>query len=65
VRAIFPLQNLLAMDGGLRCADPHEEQTNVPGNPTHFWKYCLPLEELVNAISVTEPLREIAWASGR
>jgi 4-alpha-glucanotransferase len=65
--AIFPLQDLLAMDGGLRRVNPHDEQINVPSNPTHFWKYRLhlPLEELVEAVGFNEPLRSIVEASGR
>ena len=65
--AIFPLQDLLAMDNGLRRANPHEEQINVPGNPTHFWKYRLhlPLEELVEAVGFNEPLQALVLASGR
>jgi 4-alpha-glucanotransferase len=65
--AIFPLQDLLAIDGHLRRANPHEEQINVPSNPTHFWKYRLhlPLEELVDAVGFNEPLRELVVASGR
>jgi 4-alpha-glucanotransferase len=65
--AIFPLQDLLAMSEQLRRRDPHEEQINVPANPTHFWKYRLhlPLEELVEAVGFNEPLRELVQASGR
>ncbi len=65
--AIFPLQDLLAMDNGLRRANPHDEQINVPGNPSHFWKYRLhlPLEELVEAVGFNEPLRALVQASGR
>ncbi|MFD2720996.1 4-alpha-glucanotransferase [Hymenobacter monticola] len=65
--AIFPLQDLLAIDSHLRRANPHDEQINVPSNPTHFWKYRLhlPLEELVNAVGFNEPLRELVKASGR
>ena len=65
--AVFPLQDLLAMDSNLRRADPHAEQINVPSNPEHFWKYRLhlPLEELVDAVGFNEPLRGIVEASGR
>ena len=65
--AILPLQDLLAMDRHLRRANPHEEQINVPSNPTHFWKYRLhlPLEELVDAVGFNEPLRALVAASGR
>ncbi|WP_201986647.1 4-alpha-glucanotransferase [Hymenobacter rubidus] len=65
--AIFPLQDLLAIDSHLRRANPHEEQINVPSNPEHFWKYRLhlPLEELVDAVGFNLPLRELVAASGR
>ncbi len=65
--AIFPLQDLLGMDGGLRRANPADEQINVPGNPNHFWKYRLhlPLEELVDAAGFNEPLRALVEESGR
>jgi len=65
--AIFPLQDLLAMDHGLRRANPHDEQINVPGNPSHFWKYRLhlPLEELLDAVGFNEPLQALVAASGR
>ena len=65
--AILPLQDFLAMDSQLRRANPHDEQINVPSNPTHFWKYRmhLPLEELVEAVGFNEPLRALVAASGR
>ena len=65
--AIFPLQDLLGIDNQLRRANPHDEQINVPSNPTHFWKYRLhlPLEELLEAEGLNEPLRELVAASGR
>jgi 4-alpha-glucanotransferase len=65
--AIFPLQDLLAIDSYLRRANPHDEQINVPSNPTHFWKYRLhlPLEELVEAVGFNEPLKALVQDSGR
>ncbi|RZK63317.1 MAG: 4-alpha-glucanotransferase [Hymenobacter sp.] len=65
--AIFPLQDLLAMDNHLRRANPHDEQINVPSNPQHFWKYRLhlPLEELNDAAGLNEPLRALVAESGR
>ena len=65
--AIIPLQDLLAIDGHLRRANPHDEQINVPSNPTHFWKYRLhlPLEELVDAVGFNEPLLALVAGSGR
>ncbi|MGI4864752.1 MAG: 4-alpha-glucanotransferase [Janthinobacterium lividum] len=65
--AIFPLQDLLAMDNHLRRANPHDEQINVPSNPQHFWKYRLhvPLEELNDAAGLNEPLRALVEESNR
>ena len=65
--AIFPLQDLLAMDNHLRRANPHDEQINVPSNPQHFWKYRLhlTLEELNDAVGLNEPLHALVAESGR
>jgi 4-alpha-glucanotransferase len=65
--AIFPLQDLLAMDSHLRRANPHDEQINVPSNPQHFWKYRLhlPLEELNDAVGLNEQLHALVAESGR
>ena len=65
--AIFPLQDLLGIDGALRRTNPADEQINVPSNPAHFWKYRLhlPLEELMDAAGFNEPLRDMVRTSGR
>ncbi|TGE09519.1 4-alpha-glucanotransferase [Hymenobacter fodinae] len=65
--AIFPLQDLLAMDSGLRREDPLAEQINVPANPTHFWKYRLHLnlEELAQAQPFTDQVSQLVKHSGR
>jgi 4-alpha-glucanotransferase len=65
--AILPLQDLLAMDAGLRREDPHEEQINVPANPEHYWRYRihLPLEELITAAGFNEYLRGMVRGTGR
>jgi len=46
---VFPLQDLLAMDGRLRLEDPHAERINIPANPKHYWRYRmhLSLEDLI------------------
>lgn len=46
---VFPVQDLLAMDGRLRREDPKEERINVPANPKHYWRYRmhLPVEQLL------------------
>ncbi len=65
--AIFPLQDLLAMDGQLRRQDPFAEQINVPANPTHFWKYRLHLnlEDLCSAQGFNEEVGQLVATSGR
>ena len=46
---VFPVQDLLAMDGRLRREDPTKERINVPANPKHYWRYRmhLPVEQLI------------------
>jgi 4-alpha-glucanotransferase len=65
--AIFPIQDLLAIDGKLRRENPQDEQINVPANPQHFWKYRLhlPLEELLAAEEFNLTLHELVSQSGR
>ncbi|GAA4016640.1 4-alpha-glucanotransferase [Hymenobacter fastidiosus] len=65
--AVFPLQDLLAMDKGLRRANPLDEQINVPSNPTHFWKYRLHhnLEELTQEVGFNHEVQQLVLASGR
>ena len=65
--AIFPLQDLLALNAGLRREDPQAEQINVPSNPAHFWKYRLhlDLEELQKQASYTEELARLLTDGGR
>lgn len=65
--AIFPLQDLLAVDGDLRRADPHAERINVPANPQHYWRYRLHLrlEDLLEADGFNSRLAELVHLSGR
>ncbi|GGF03471.1 4-alpha-glucanotransferase [Hymenobacter cavernae] len=65
--AIFPLQDLLALDAQVRRANPQEEQINVPANPQHFWKYRLhlPLEELLIQQQLRTDLRQLMQESSR
>lgn len=51
--AIFPLQDWLAMDSGLRCKDYRSERINEPSNPDHQWCYRLhiPLEQLTSELA--------------
>jgi 4-alpha-glucanotransferase len=65
--AVFPLQDLLAMDDGLRHPDPYAERINIPSDPDHYWRYRLHLglESLLVADEFNDRLASmIAW-SGR
>lgn len=65
--AIFPIQDLLALDGNLRRQDPQAEQINVPANPTHYWRYRfhIPLEDLATAEDFNRNLRKLVREAGR
>ncbi len=65
--AVFPLQDLLAMDGTLRRENPAEERINVPANPKHYWRYRLhlPLEELAEAEDFNGQLTDLLSVTGR
>lgn len=59
--AIFPIQDLLALDEKLRYSNAREEQINEPANPKHYWKYRLHinLEELLQQKEYNEYLRHL------
>ncbi len=65
--AIFPIQDLVAMDGSIRRVNPADEQINVPANPTHYWRYRfhIPLEDLPKAEDFTRNLRKLVREAGR
>jgi 4-alpha-glucanotransferase len=65
--AIFPLQDLLAMDARLRRPNPQEERINVPANPHHYWCYRMhqSIEELLRERGFNEALRGMVVDSGR
>jgi len=65
--AIFPLQDLLAMDSALRREVPEEERINVPSNPQHYWKYRMHLniEDLKEADGFNGMLRQLIDQGGR
>ena len=64
---VFPLQDLLAMDGGLRWENPFDERINVPANPKHYWRYRmhLTLEDLLKAEEFNTFLHAEIEKSGR
>ncbi len=65
--AIFPIQDLVAMDDTLRFENPEAEQINVPSNPNHYWRYRfhMNMEELLQADEFNGLLSELVTLSGR
>ncbi len=65
--AIFQLQDLMGMDGGLRRDNPNDERINVPANPTHYWQYRMhiSLEKLMEEAMFNQTLRGMVSESGR
>jgi 4-alpha-glucanotransferase len=65
--AIFPIQDLVAMDARLRRKETQEERINVPANPQHFWKYRfhLNMENLLKEEEFNASLLEMSSQSGR
>lgn len=65
--AIFPIQDLLAMDGQLRHPDPYAERINTPSDPDHYWRYRLhrPLEALLAADDFNRRVADMVARSGR
>ncbi len=65
--AVFPLQDLIAMDGRLRRENPKEERINIPSNPKHYWRYRfhLSMEDLLQANTFNRRLQAMLLATGR
>ncbi|MEZ4686240.1 MAG: 4-alpha-glucanotransferase [Bacteroidia bacterium] len=65
--AVFPLQDLIGMDGDLRNPDTHIEKINVPANPKHYWRYRFHMTNsaLMEASDFNQMLRTLVDASGR
>ncbi|MDR1417378.1 MAG: 4-alpha-glucanotransferase [Prevotellaceae bacterium] len=65
--AVFPLQDLLAIDGALRHKNPRAERINLPSNPHHYWRYRMhiSLEELLKQQEFSSELRALVKESGR
>lgn len=65
--AVFPIQDLLGMDGELRNPNPETERINVPANPEHYWRYRLhlPLEQLIQAEEFNAHVAELLEDTGR
>ncbi|GJM61961.1 4-alpha-glucanotransferase [Persicobacter diffluens] len=65
--AIFPIQDLVAIDERLRREDAQAEQINVPANPNHYWRYRfhMNLEDLIEEEEFNEEIRQLISESGR
>ncbi|MEO0340144.1 MAG: 4-alpha-glucanotransferase, partial [Bacteroidota bacterium] len=64
---VFPIQDLLAMDGRLRLDDPFVERINVPANPKHYWRYRmhLTLEQLIEESGFNNMLKAMLSSANR
>jgi 4-alpha-glucanotransferase len=65
--SVFPLQDLLAIDEGLRHPDPEAERINVPAIMPFYWRYRMHLgmNELQGAEEFNRRLGRLIGAAGR
>jgi len=65
--AVFPIQDILAVDPTIRRTNPFDERINEPSNPQHYWRYRLhlSLEELEQQKSLNRWIRDMLVKSGR
>jgi len=65
--AIFPLQDWLALDSGLRRPNRKEERINEPSNPNHHWcwRVHIDLNQLCGASALCEQVSNLIKESGR
>jgi len=65
--AIFPLQDLLAIDETLRHPIPEEERINVPAIMPYYWRYRMHLDltRLADAQNFNAELKGMISAAGR
>lgn len=65
--AVFPLQDLLAIDEKLRHPDPDAERINVPAISNHYWRYRmhLAIEELAAADNFNSGIKRLLRSCGR
>lgn len=64
---IFPIQDLLAIDGDLRWDETDKERINVPSDEKNKWRYrmILGLDEMLNASEFNSMLKSMIHQSGR
>ncbi len=65
--AIFPIQDLIGMDGNLRFENAEAERINEPSNPNHYWQYRFHIfmEDLLQEDKFNENLQKLISESGR
>ena len=65
--AVFPLQDLLAIDENLRHPNPETERINVPAIMPYYWRYRmhLGLDELATADAFNRRVAGLLHATGR
>ncbi|QTN32225.1 4-alpha-glucanotransferase [Akkermansiaceae bacterium] len=65
--AVFPLQDLLAMDGELRSNDIDGERINVPAIIPFYWRWRMEMAiaDMLDADDFTTMIRGLAQAAGR
>ena len=65
--AVFLIQDIMAMDAGIRRENPADERINVPANPDHHWDYRMhvTLESLLEYKPLIDELKTLIKESGR
>jgi 4-alpha-glucanotransferase len=65
--AIFPLQDLLAINGEIRSNKTQDEQINIPSDPQHYWKYRMHIfiETLIDESDLNRTINLMVKNSGR
>ena len=65
--AVFPIQDLVGIDGRLRKADAKSEQINEPSNPQHYWRFRfhIPIEDLLSEHDFNQKLKYMISDSKR
>jgi 4-alpha-glucanotransferase len=64
---VFPLQDILAIDGKIRNPDAEAERINIPAIKQHYWRYRmhLTMEELLASDSYNNRLHKMLAEAGR
>jgi 4-alpha-glucanotransferase len=64
---VFPIQDLVGIDGKLRRKNPASEQINNPANPEHYWRYRfhMNMEDLLKCDDLNANLAKLITESGR